>query len=508
MSEPINVMWAGTLAATIKMPSLSVPPISIDEQKQTNDKQRRRALKNKRERKRIQALQSSYHKSKSKPSSSFQKTTRAQKQLELELAKRLQLLKKEEKSLSNSVDERLLVLSKVLPAELLQGELTKTFLQRNSINVLNRIADRLLNTIRRDVFRIWIASTIEERENELQLRLGQFAQQGGIRKLKRMLNQAMHGRTERMWKQWMQSTLALRMIEQTPAAIYLQSIARRFLIQNWLYYANKSAATFQRMWRQHAARKITNALKEHQLRNRVALQIQNRWRSRCAWRDVQRIRMVQLRKKMTSMHAGSVGSDMSAVSRMGRRKSLMGGGGGEHGDGEEYVEVEMYKNSFMNELEQEAESLMALAMTGEISVEEVKKRLSNINNRLDEYKTKAASASIVIQRSWLRYVARCQVLLHIKHTKAATWIQAGYRGYCGRRYASATAAISRAVIEATRHTASFAITNSWKSYRVRQMQQAALVAITEAVKEAQRCIACMTIQDAFREQQLNRMVCY
>ena len=502
-------MWVGSLAASLKMPTLPVPP---HHEKDHQKIQQHRAYKKNKERKRLRAAKQRSHKSLNnhhthRVMENNESTARAQRKVAADLKRRVQQYHHEEQSLSNSVDERLLVLAKVLPAEYLQGELTKAFLQKNSIAVLNKIADRILNGIRRDAWRIWSASTIEKREREIQEKLRKFSQQGGMRRLKRMFAKAMHERTERMFEIWTRAALVLRSIEQTPCAIRLESVARMFLVRNWLYHANASAKVFQQLWRQHAARKIIRALAEHRLRCRVALRIQNRWRSRCAWREVQKIRMVQLRRRMSSMQSGAVG-DFSAVSRMGRRKSILGGQRNENqaGDGSNDVEIEMYKNSFMTNLEQEAEDLMALAMTGQISVEEVKERLQNINQRLDEYKVKAATASVIIQRSWLGYVARCQVLIHRRNVAAATCIEAGYRGYCGRRYASATAAVARAAIEATRHAASFAITHRWRTYRERQMQQAALVAITEAVKEAQRAVACMTIQDAFRERQLIRML--
>ena len=105
--------------------------------------------------------------------------------------------------MDDAIHERMLVLSKVLPAELLQGSaLAQSFLQSNGINVLNKIADRLLNALKRDAWNIWLASTVEQREKELAARLAMFSQQGGMRKLKRLFGSAMQERTIRMWNIW------------------------------------------------------------------------------------------------------------------------------------------------------------------------------------------------------------------------------------------------------------------------------------------------------------------
>ena len=71
-----------------------------------------------------------------------------------QLAYRRSRMLQEGSHLDDAIHERMLVLSKVLPAELLQGSaLAQSFLQSNGINVLNKIADRLLNALTRDAWK-------------------------------------------------------------------------------------------------------------------------------------------------------------------------------------------------------------------------------------------------------------------------------------------------------------------------------------------------------------------
>ena len=533
-----HMMYAGALSASLAsiknqpLPSLLVPPLSahLASEHRKNDQQRR--SKNKKQRKRLQDAQRNVHRSsnhtKDKNNNRNHRTTTTTTttittstsnkrgvQSAAKLAQRRTKMLQEEANLSNAVNERILVLSKVLPIEFLQGNaLTRSFLQENGINVLNRIADRLLHSLKRDVWKMWSIQTIEKRKEELTTRLALFAQQGGMRKLKRMFAHAMRGRTLRMWNAWTTSTVVLRRIEQTPCAIVLQSYGRMFLVRNWLHCATASCIALQNMWRHHASRKITRAFVEHRLRVKTALKIQMRWRARCAWREVQEMRMQALKRQISSMNNAmnnTATSNFAAVSRMNRRSSLgsaSGVGGTEQQRRQQQQQQQMaaFTNSFTDDLEREAEELMALAMTGNISMAEVKQRLQDIDQRMNAYKQQSFNAAVTIQKVYIHYRGRCQMIIKARHIRCTTLIQAGYRGYCGRRYASATLAIRRAVTEATRHSASFAITTKWRTYRVRTMQQEALRCIVEAVHEAQRSVACITIQNTFREVQLKQLL--
>ena len=145
------------------------------------------------------------------------------------LGKRSQAMHDMERSIAGSVDERIIVLSRVLPQEMLKGKMLGQFLQKQGISNLNAIADRLFNTIRRDAWKIWVEHTLELREAALEEKLAQFAQQGGMRKLKRMFAKAMNTRAMRMWGQWVEYTVESRLKEQTPPAITIQSVMRMYL---------------------------------------------------------------------------------------------------------------------------------------------------------------------------------------------------------------------------------------------------------------------------------------
>ena len=514
LRHPQNKMFAplsAQLQSPKNRPSLAPPPPSLAKQHvldhQKHHQQRRQ--RNQKCRKKLN------HKRKKQFKSSNPATRNETKRLlnndqgvesAAQLAHRRSRMLQEESHLDDAIHERMLVLSKVLPAELLQGSaLAQSFLQSNGINVLNKIADRLLNALKRDAWNIWLASTVEQREKELAARLAMFSQQGGMRKLKRLFGSAMQERTIRMWNIWRKSTVVLRHIEQLPNAIRIQSCMRMFLVRNWLSKATRSCLMFQQLWRTHASRQIIRAMMEHRLRENTVLKIQRRWRERCAWREVQQMRMNALKKQMNSMAGGRNSAELNNANRKNRKTvALLGGEAEDVYDKEQ--QLASFSNSITDALEKEAEELMALAMTGHISMEEVKRRLQDIDNRMNAYKNKSYTSAIAIQNIYRRYISKCHFLIRMRNIKCATSIQAGYRGYCGRRYASATLSIHLALIEATRHSASFAITSTWRTYRVRKMQKEALLTLVNIIQETQRNVACIKIQDAFREQQLNQLL--
>ena len=177
----------GGLALASPLPPLLVPPLSSHEHQQHQKNQHRRMKVSKKERRRLKVSKNKSHRTSKHVARASGTTDNTTDEGHADaLQQQVKRLRREEQVLSNSVDERIQVLSKVLPSEFLQGSIIQSYLQKNSITVLNKIANRIFNSIRKDAWKIWTEQTTNMREIALQARLSMFSQQGGIRRIKRI----------------------------------------------------------------------------------------------------------------------------------------------------------------------------------------------------------------------------------------------------------------------------------------------------------------------------------
>ena len=384
-----------------------------------------------------------------------------------------------ESRLSKDIDDRILQISRVLPPEMISTFFINNFMKKKGPQAVNLIVDRLITSKLRQAYSIWKDGYLKQKVYEKQNYMDTFNQQGGLKRIKRMVDKAMKARLIRGYTKWASMTLEKRIRVQTPPAIIIQKWIRRYLIRNWIFQATRACICIQHIWRGVVGRRLYLAAKLRRKQNKAAIVIQRNWRIVLAQMHATRLRLASAASAMSNLTGMS---DLSRATTAGADGGLLGN------------------------LSAEADKLLQMAMNGELDMATVKARLAKLEEDVIKAKKLAKKSAIMIQCAWRQYMARETLLGKIECRDAATKIQSAYRMHRGKVYVQVIRSVNETLAAAHRHVEATKIQNSYKSYKERLMTQASLVAIINAIRESQRHVAAVTIQDAFRAKQMQIMM--
>ena len=384
-------------------------------------------------------------------------------------------------ALEKSIDDRILMMSRVLPPEMVGTFYLNNFMKRKGPKAVNLIVEKLITGKQRQGFCMWKEKYLGTKQDEKESAMNVFNQQGGIRRMKRMLDNNDTERSLKAFSRWSKTTIVLRHIAQTPPSICIQRYFRGFSARHWLFKATAACILIQHIRRGVVGRRLYIAMRLQKQRMQAAIIIQQNWRIVLAQLAAARLRL--------SMAASNVGSLTGSLGNMSRPTT-------EHSN----------SGSQLDFLARETHILLQQAMNGELDMKTVKFRLAKLEIDVELAKQRASASALTIQCAYRQFVARARLFAKRLCHESAIIIQSAYRRHRAVAFVSVLKAVQHSLREADKHLAAIKVQNTYNAYKYRLTQQASLSAIIEAIRMSQQQIAAITIQDAFRSHQLDLLM--
>jgi hypothetical protein len=387
-------------------------------------------------------------------------------------------MKKQESKLSKDIEDRMLQISRVLPPEMISSFYINNFMKKKGPGALKLIINALVTSKLRQGLDIWSSKVEKIKAAEKATRTDVFNQQGGLRRIKRMLDAAMMERTIRCFGVWLNHTVKLRAIFQTPYTIVIQKYFRRYIRRKCFVEVVNAAKTIQLIWRGVVGRRLYLAARLRRKQNKAAIIIQRNWRV-----VLGQLAAARMRLSLANSRIGSLTGSIGSASKPGTSGA-----------------------SAIGSLAYEGQKLLEAAMRGELDMKTVKERLAKLEAAVERAKQAAIAAAKVIQRAWRCYVAREVLKRKVLCQASALKIQSFYRMHRAIMFVSVIKTMRQTLIKANRHVAAMKVQKAFEDYRYRLNQQAATTMIISAIRASQQQVAAITIQDAFRKYQVDLML--